>query len=123
MRFFSRWTANRFSPRSPVMGRRTNERRRSRRRISIRPSRPPASDGQLGARVFADLTQRGGERGTQASRGRRTEMADEPGARLAGFFDGELDARVFALLAVVEHGDDPGDLHALGIVGRMVVDA
>ena len=37
----------------------------------------------LGARVFADLLQRGGERGAQTAGRRRAEMPDEPGARTA----------------------------------------
>ncbi|MGO9876149.1 MAG: hypothetical protein ACLPVY_20440 [Acidimicrobiia bacterium] len=50
-------------------------------------------------------------------------MTDEAGARSAVLLDRQLDAWIVALLAVVEHGNDPIDLRALGIIRRMVVDA
>jgi hypothetical protein len=50
-------------------------------------------------------------------------MAHESRAVLSRLFDGELDARVLALVTVVERGHDPGHLDTLRIVDRMVVDA
>src|SRR5882724_2024184 len=72
---------------------------------------------------LADLPQRGGERSPQLARRRRRQVTDQPRARLTELLDGQLDARVLALLAVVEHRDDPADVHSLGIVRGVVVGA
>ena len=50
-------------------------------------------------------------------------MSDDAGAVLADLLDGQLDPGVFAFLAIIHRRDDPRDLRALRIVGRMVVDA
>ena len=48
-------------------------------------------------------------------------MTDEARTVLAGFLDGQLDTRIGALVAIVEHGDDPRELRALGIVRWVIV--
>src|SRR5207237_9624356 len=75
------------------------------------------------ARVLADLAQTGRDRGAQPARAVGAQVPDETGPWPPRLFEGDLDARVFALLAVIEDGDDPVDLRALGIVGRVVIDA
>src|SRR5213079_3173873 len=78
---------------------------------------------ELRVDVFADLPQRGRERGAQTAGGRRAEVSDESRSLLAHFLDGQLDARFLALFAIVEHGDDPCDLDALRITCGVVVGA
>ena len=64
--------------------------------------------------VFADLAEPGRYRGSELARAVGAQVADETRAGPARLLERDLDALVAALVAVVEHRDDPVDLGALG---------
>ena len=49
-------------------------------------------------------------------------MADQSSAGATRLLDGELDAQVAALVAVVEGGDGPGELRSFRVIGRVIVE-
>ena len=53
----------------------------------------------------------------------RREVGDQAGAGPTGLLQGQLDPQIVTGVAVVEHGDGPGQLGALRVVGRMIVTA
>lgn len=73
--------------------------------------------------ALADLPQGGGQGTDETPGGVGRKVRDKPGPRPAHLFDRELDPEVVAKLAIVESSDGPGNLGALGVVGRVVVAA
>lgn len=50
-------------------------------------------------------------------------MGNEAGSGASDLLHGQLNSKVGAFVAVVEHGDGPGELRPLGVTGRMIVTA